>query len=107
MAKKTPVTGEPKGYAEAMREIEEILAELDTSSIDVDVLATKVERASFLVTWCSDRIGEAEFAVKALVESLDVDVDLDDGEDDEFDDEEFDEDNDDQDYDDQEDDEVE
>ena len=103
MAKKTPVTGEPKGYAEAMREIEEILAELDTSSIDVDVLATKVERASFLVTWCSDRIGEAEFAVKALVESLDVDVDLDDGEDDE----EFDEDNDDQDYDDQDDDEVE
>lgn len=96
MAEKTPGTGEPAGYAEAMREIEEILAELDTASIDVDVLATKVERASFLVTWCSDRIGEAEFAVKALVESLDVDVDFDDreddGEEDEFDDEEFDED---------------
>ena len=75
MAKKTPQTGEPAGYAEAIREIEEILAELDTSSIDVDVLASKVERASFLITWCNDRIGKAEFAVKELVESLDVDVD--------------------------------
>lgn len=95
MAKKTTPAGEPTGYAEAMREIEEILAELDTNSIDVDVLATKVERASFLITWCNERIGAAEFAVQQLVESLDVDVDVDVDEDDEdLDDEEFDEDDD-------------
>lgn len=84
MAKKTTPAGEPAGYAEAMREIEEILAELDTNTIDVDVLAAKVERASFLITWCSDRIGAAEFAVQQLVESLDVDIE---GDDDEFDEE--------------------
>lgn len=90
MARKTASPGEPSGYAEAMREIEEILAELDTNTIDVDVLAAKVERASFLITWCSDRIGAAEFAVQQLVESLDVDVDTDDDtdDDDDIDDEE-------------------
>lgn len=87
MAKKTTQPGEPAGYAEAMREIEEILSELDTNTIDVDVLAAKVDRASFLITWCNDRIGAAEFAVQQLVESLDVDIESDD---DEFDDDEYD-----------------
>ena len=87
MAKKTTQPGEPAGYAEAMREIEEILGELDTNTIDVDVLAAKVDRASFLITWCNDRIGAAEFAVQQLVESLDVDIESDD---DEFDDDEYD-----------------
>lgn len=88
MAKKTPPTGEPAGYAEAMREIEEILAELDTNSIDVDVLAVKVQRASFLITWCDARVSAAEFAVKELVESLDVDVDVEADDDEEFDEDE-------------------
>lgn len=103
MAKKTTPAGEPAGYADAMREIEEILAELDTNSIDVDVLAAKVERASFLITWCNERIGAAEFAVQQLVESLDVDVDVEESDDDVEDDEDFDEDEDedDDDYDDE------
>jgi len=85
MAKKAGAS-EPTGYAEAMREIEEILSELDTNSIDVDVLAAKVERASLLITWCNERIGAAEFAVQKLVESLAVDAD-DSDDADEYDDE--------------------
>lgn len=94
MAKKT-TPGEPTGYAEAMREIEEILAELDTNSIDVDVLAAKVERASFLITWCNERIGAAEFAVQKLVDSLDIDTDdeMDVEYDDDLDDDDVNEDN--------------
>lgn len=92
MAKKTPPTGEPAGYAEAMREIEEILADLDTNSIDVDVLAARVQRASFLITWCDARVSAAEFAVKELVESLDVDVDVEADDDDGFDEDEDDDD---------------
>jgi exodeoxyribonuclease VII small subunit len=91
-AKKT--TGEPAGYAEAMAEIEGILAELDSGRIDVDVLGQKVKRAAELIEWCNARITAAEFTVKELLESLDVDdpgVDL----------EDFDEDYDDEDYDDE------
>ncbi len=85
MASKKPA--EPKGYAEAMREIEGILAELDSSSIDVDVLSAKVERASFLIQWCNERISAAQMTVDELVATLDID-----GE--EFEDEEFDDDDD-------------
>lgn len=84
--KKNAPAGEPAGYAEAMAEIESILAELDSPNIDVDVLGAKVTRASELITWCSERIAAAEFTVKELVESLDIDGDA--GEDDDFDDEE-------------------
>ena len=37
------------GYAEAMRELEEILDALEDDDLDVDVLAAKVERASALI----------------------------------------------------------
>lgn len=61
----------PAGYAEAMAEIERILAELDSPSIDVDALASKVSRASELIAWCNERITAAEFTVQNLVASLD------------------------------------
>ncbi|CAB4598409.1 unannotated protein [freshwater metagenome] len=86
-AKKTTQTA-PAGYAEAMREIESILSELDSSSIDVDVLATKVERASFLITWCNERITAAQLTVDTLVADIDFEEDSDD---DEYEDEDDDE----------------
>lgn len=86
--KKNTSAAEPAGYAQAMAEIESILAELDSPNVDVDVLGAKVTRASELITWCSDRIAAAEFTVKQLVESLDIDGEADD--DDEFGDEEWD-----------------
>lgn len=82
--------GTPKGYAEAMTEIEQILSELDSPNVDVDVLGDKVTRASELISWCAERIAAAEFTVKEMVESLDLeaddaDDDWDDGDEDEDD----------------------
>ena len=37
------------GYAEALAELEEILAALERSDVDVDVLAEKVQRAAALI----------------------------------------------------------
>ncbi len=93
MAAKKIQSNEPTGYAEAMREVEMIISELDSNSVDVDVLATKVERASFLINWCNERITSAQLTVDSLVANLstyeeDSDEDFDDDEDDEdFDDE--------------------
>ena len=83
---------EPKGYAEALRELEKILGEIDGPAVDVDVLASKVERASYLVTWCNDRITAAQFAIDEVVANL-PDVDL--GDDEDFDDEDDDDEDDD------------
>ena len=105
-SKKTPV-GEPKGYAEAMSELEGILRELDSASVDVDVLSVKVQRASFLVEWCSSRITAAQATIDELVAGLpEDDGDYDDADDDDADDDDEDEDyDDDDDYDDEDDDE--
>ena len=83
MAVKKAQQAEPKGYAEAMREVESILSELDSPSVDVDVLSTKVERASFLINWCNERIATAQMTVDALVADLGFE------EDEEFDEDDF------------------
>lgn len=91
MATKKAQQAEPKGYAEAMREVESILSELDSPSVDVDILSTKVERASFLINWCNERIATAQMTVDALVADLgfeeDEEFDEDDFEDEDEDDE--------------------
>ena len=85
MAAKKTNTTDPKGYSEAMREVETILSDLDSNTIDIDVLSEKVERASFLIQWCNDRIAATQMTVDSLVASLAVD-DVDDDPDDEYDD---------------------
>ena len=94
MAAKKSQPQEPAGYAEAMREVETILSELDSNTIDVDVLSAKVERASFLISWCNERISSAQMTVDSLMADLIVE---DDDSVDEFDDEDdFDDDEDDE-----------
>lgn len=88
MAAKKSQPQEPTGYAEAMREVETILSELDSNTIDVDVLSAKVERASFLISWCNERISSAQMTVDSLM--ADLIVEDDDAEDDFEDDDEFD-----------------
>lgn len=96
MAAKKSQPQEPAGYAEAMREVETILSELDSNTIDVDVLSAKVERASFLISWCNERISSAQMTVDSLMADLIVEDD-DALEDDDFDDEDdFDDDEDDE-----------
>ena len=72
------------GYADAMSELESILDDLEDDALDVDVLATKVERASTLIQLCRDRIGAARVQVERVVASLDEtavgDDETDDGE---------------------------
>ena len=91
MATKKVQAAEPAGYADAMREVESILSELDPNSVDVDVLATKVERASFLINWCNERISSAQMTIDSLIADLGADEDYDDDEDYDEDDEDDDE----------------
>ena len=75
---------EAPGYAEALEELEEILAELEGDQLDVDVLADRVRRASELITICRGRIARAQADVDAIVVELD---EFEDGPDEEVDDE--------------------
>lgn len=58
------------GYAEALKELETILVELERTDVDVDVLASRVERASELIRLCRDRIGNAKLQIDNVVSGL-------------------------------------
>ena len=59
------------GYADAMHELEQILGDLEGDDLDVDMLAARVERASFLIGLCRKRIGAARVQVERVVANLD------------------------------------
>lgn len=88
MATKKQNGSEPAGYQAAMSELEEILRELDSSSVDVDVLSDRVSRASFLIEWCQSRIAETQMTVDEMVAGFDPDEEDDTDEDDTDEDEE-------------------
>lgn len=60
------------GYAEAMEELGDILDELERDDLDVDVLAERVRRASFLIKLCRGRIARARSDVEGIVTDLEA-----------------------------------
>ncbi len=58
------------GYAAALSELETILAELERTDVDVDVLAAQVKRAAELIGFCRDRIGNARLQIEQVVAEL-------------------------------------
>ncbi len=71
-----PATGEADldgiGYAEAVAELDEILAELDSDHVDVDRLAEQVKRAADLVQLCRRRIDSARVEITRIVADLEA-----------------------------------
>jgi len=64
-------TGNDKlGYAEALAELEAILAELERDNVDVDRLAGQVHRAAELIRICRERIGNARMQIETVVAEL-------------------------------------
>lgn len=61
------------GYAEALAELETILAELERTDVDVDVLAERVKRAVELIGFCRARIGNARLQIEQVVADLGAD----------------------------------
>jgi exodeoxyribonuclease VII small subunit len=55
-----------------MAELEQILADLERSDLDVDVLGTKVARAAELIRACRERISQAKLEVEQVVADLEL-----------------------------------
>jgi exodeoxyribonuclease VII small subunit len=68
----TEPAGTPIGYAEAQRQLDAILAELERSDVDVDRLAERVQRAAELIRLCRERIGAARVHIEQVVAELDA-----------------------------------
>lgn len=56
-------------YSEALRELEEILASIESGTSDIDTLAAKVTRATELIKLCRTRLAKVEGEVKEILEN--------------------------------------
>jgi exodeoxyribonuclease VII small subunit len=66
-----PTPADDLAYADAMAELDAILAELERDAVDVDHLAQRVERAAELIRSCRARIADTRLAVERVVADLD------------------------------------
>jgi exodeoxyribonuclease VII small subunit len=57
-------------YGDAMAELDTILADLESSAVDVDTLAAKVARGATLVRFCRDRLDRVQTDVGSVVSDL-------------------------------------
>ena len=58
------------GYAEALAELEGILAGLEREAVDVDHLAERVQRAAALIRLCRGRLASARLEIETVVADL-------------------------------------
>lgn len=65
------MTKNEQSYVSAISEIEEILRSLDTENVDIDRLATDVQKAAELIAFCRDRLAATQTEVERIVSSFD------------------------------------
>lgn len=61
-------------YKAAVKEIEEIVEEIENESIDVDGLTEKVKRAAFLIRSCRENLKKTEKEVEKVLKEFDTEV---------------------------------
>lgn len=57
-------------YKDAIEELEEIVNGIENEDVDVDELSKKVERASKLLSICSDKLKKTEEEVDKVIEQI-------------------------------------
>ena len=64
-------------YTAAYDELQQIVLEIETGEISVDVLSTKVKRAAELIKLCKTKITQTEEDVNAILKELENEQDRD------------------------------
>lgn len=60
-------------YAEAFRELQEIVSEMENAEIGIDLLEERVKRASVLLKVCKDKLYTTEKNVMETLNSINTD----------------------------------
>ncbi len=58
-------------YTEAFDELQEIVKKMENADISVDELTKNIERASFLIQVCRDKLTKTEAEVNKIIEKND------------------------------------
>ena len=67
------MTGKNITYAEAVRQIEDILGKIEKGEPDVDELTKLVKRASELIKYCRSKLFETEQEIEKILNEIELD----------------------------------
>lgn len=56
-------------YTEAMKQLEEIVGQLEDNTLDIDLLAEKVKTAQELIKFCRDKLYKTDEEIQNLLAS--------------------------------------
>jgi len=65
------MTTETVSYSEAVRQIEEILNQIENDDLDIDQLAEKVKKVSLLLKICKSKLFETEKEIDKILKEMD------------------------------------
>ncbi|HET6514477.1 MAG TPA: exodeoxyribonuclease VII small subunit [Thermodesulfovibrionales bacterium] len=57
-------------YFQALTELEQIIAEIEAEKTDIDVLAEKVKRAAYLITFCKGRLRSTGEEIRKILNDI-------------------------------------
>jgi exodeoxyribonuclease VII small subunit len=57
-------------YEEAFDELKKITSEINDETVSVDLLTQKIERASFLINYCTSRLKATEIEVNKIIDKI-------------------------------------
>ncbi len=63
---------ETLSYSEAVKQIEDILSEIENDDLDVDQLAEKVKNVSLLLKICKSKLFETEKEIDKILKEMDT-----------------------------------
>jgi exodeoxyribonuclease VII small subunit len=57
-------------YTEAKKELEQIVAAIESGELDVDALTDKVKRASQLITFCKEKLTKTDRELQKILDDI-------------------------------------
>jgi exodeoxyribonuclease VII small subunit len=69
MSKRSAQQPQPKSFEDALRELEEILAEIENGQVGLEESLVKYERGNYLIQHCRNVLAAAEKQIEALSNS--------------------------------------
>ena len=66
-------------YIDAFNELQQIVADIEIGDVNVDELASKIKRASELITVCKAKLVASEEEVERLLKQLNIETEEKDG----------------------------
>lgn len=54
-------------YSEAISRLEEIVSQIDSNELDIDILSEKIKEANELIAFCSDKLTKADKEIEKLL----------------------------------------